>query len=465
MVWCDASSIALGAVVEINGITVEDAAWLRKKDDHSHINVAELNAVLKGISLAIKWGITDLVLMVDSATVVNWLNTVLLNNGKIKVHGLSETLVKRRLGIIKEILDGSLEIVVRLVKSANNRADTLTRVPRTWLKPHHVMACIGMSMDEIRRSHDKHHFGHRRTKYFVLAENKDTSSDAIQQAVRNCKECKSIDPSPVRWDVGSLEVKSNWERLAIDVTHFKEGIYLTVIDCGPSRFAIWRKLGREDAASVVSNIEEIFREHGPATELLMDNGSSFRSELMQKLCVKWGVKIIFRCAYRPSGNGIVERNHRTIKSRATRAQCDPRDIVFWYNVAPTIEMKQSSAPSEMLFNYHWRFLPRVEESEVPCSTYVKGQQVYVKPSISKCTSIWPRGTVTQVNTSTNVDVDGMPRHVADLRAVPDAEPQNDSSSSGYGSSTDGEDTDAADDETPRRLRKPPKHLDQYVRAF
>ena len=34
-VWCDASSIALA------GATVKDAAWLRKKDDFNHINVAD----------------------------------------------------------------------------------------------------------------------------------------------------------------------------------------------------------------------------------------------------------------------------------------------------------------------------------------------------------------------------------------------------------------------------------------
>ena len=32
VIWCDASSLALGAFLEI-GITTEDAAWLWKKDD------------------------------------------------------------------------------------------------------------------------------------------------------------------------------------------------------------------------------------------------------------------------------------------------------------------------------------------------------------------------------------------------------------------------------------------------
>ena len=55
-VWCDASDLALGVAVEIGGEVVEDATWLRKKDDHNHINVAELEAALKGLNLGLQWG-------------------------------------------------------------------------------------------------------------------------------------------------------------------------------------------------------------------------------------------------------------------------------------------------------------------------------------------------------------------------------------------------------------------------
>jgi hypothetical protein len=48
-VWCDASSIAIGASIEVDGQIIEDAAWLRKTDDSMHINGAELEAVLKGL--------------------------------------------------------------------------------------------------------------------------------------------------------------------------------------------------------------------------------------------------------------------------------------------------------------------------------------------------------------------------------------------------------------------------------
>lgn len=52
---CDASSIAMHVVIEIDGVRVEDAAWLWKKDVYNNINVAELDTVLKGINLVLKW--------------------------------------------------------------------------------------------------------------------------------------------------------------------------------------------------------------------------------------------------------------------------------------------------------------------------------------------------------------------------------------------------------------------------
>ena len=49
------SSIVLGAVVEIDGEIVEDMKQLRPKNDCAKINVSELDAVYKGINMALKW--------------------------------------------------------------------------------------------------------------------------------------------------------------------------------------------------------------------------------------------------------------------------------------------------------------------------------------------------------------------------------------------------------------------------
>ena len=65
-VWVDASSLATGASLVYDGAVVEDACWLRPEKDSQHINLAELDAIIKGINLAILWKTTTLHLFTDS---------------------------------------------------------------------------------------------------------------------------------------------------------------------------------------------------------------------------------------------------------------------------------------------------------------------------------------------------------------------------------------------------------------
>ena len=55
VIWCDASSLALGAILKIGGVTAEDAAWLWKKNDNAHINVAELDLIYQPLRLGRIW--------------------------------------------------------------------------------------------------------------------------------------------------------------------------------------------------------------------------------------------------------------------------------------------------------------------------------------------------------------------------------------------------------------------------
>ena len=59
-VWTYASSLGLGVALEVDGSILEDASLLRKKSDYSHINVVELEAVARGVNLAIAWGFKTL---------------------------------------------------------------------------------------------------------------------------------------------------------------------------------------------------------------------------------------------------------------------------------------------------------------------------------------------------------------------------------------------------------------------
>lgn len=112
-----------------------------------------------------------------------------------------------------------------------------------------------------------------------------------------------------------MDVSKTWWRLASDITHYNGSPYLTVIDCGPSRFTLWQKMRDETAASVATELANIFCEIGVSAEFLSDNAPCYKSSRLRELMEKWGwgLEHIFSCAYRASGNGIVERNHRTIK--------------------------------------------------------------------------------------------------------------------------------------------------------
>ena len=133
-VWCDASNIAYGVVLEADGAVVEDQSWLRPADDKRHINVAELDAVIKGLTLAVSWGLKDITLLTDSQTVFGWLGSLLNNTQRVKVSGLHEVVVKRRLQVISDTIDASdLSVDVEWVSTRANVADKLTRVPDKYL--------------------------------------------------------------------------------------------------------------------------------------------------------------------------------------------------------------------------------------------------------------------------------------------------------------------------------------------
>ena len=54
LVWVDVSSIATGVALETSGTVFEYACWMCPTNDAQHINLAEVNAVLKGVNMALQ---------------------------------------------------------------------------------------------------------------------------------------------------------------------------------------------------------------------------------------------------------------------------------------------------------------------------------------------------------------------------------------------------------------------------
>jgi ribonuclease HI len=318
-VWVDASSLAVGAAVSVNGSVVEDASWLRP-DDGSHINMAELDAVIKGINMALAWKMKKLHLRTDSQTVFHWVSDALSGKSRLKTKATGEMLIRRRIGIITSLTkEYHLDVNVTLVPSAHNIADALTRVPRNWLKQDDGDQCgveptcaavhgqedLENTRHKITRIHENTgHQGVDRSLYFARRANLSVDKDDVRAVIEECSQCLSLDPAPVRWTKGSLSVDGIWERIGMDITHYSGSHFLTLIDHGPSRFSMWRRLASQDTSSVIRELEAIFYERGAPIELVVDNDTAFRSERFKMFARKWAISIHFRCAYVPSGNGI-----------------------------------------------------------------------------------------------------------------------------------------------------------------
>ena len=164
----DASSLAIGTVLEAAGDVIEDCSWLRKENDAAHINLAELEAVIKGLNIGIKWEFKRITVMIGSATVFGSLNSLVIGDKPIRVRGLGEPLVRRRLLLIEDLVkECNLVIKLCLVKLAENKADTLTRIPRDWLQSTHSAVAVNVSSADVKSFHNLHHFGVNRTLYLL----------------------------------------------------------------------------------------------------------------------------------------------------------------------------------------------------------------------------------------------------------------------------------------------------------
>ena len=509
-VYTDASSLALGVALEVDGEVVEDASWLRRADDAAHINLAELDAVVKGVNLALQWRVTDMDLVTDSRTVWQWVSDTLSGRARLRSKAASEMLIRRRLSTLKALKDEyGLNVHIRYVPSAANKADPLTRVPGKWLRERAAVeptsdtaaarviasaittdsaagtrrqpavssadsssagpgpttdstaeppaaagetgaagsAAIaaatadsasasrsaGEDGDATRRKvseihHTAGHPGVRRTFFFARRVLPGVTKGLVRGVVSTCELCRSIDPAPVKWRKGELSVDQVWDRVAMDVTHVRGRAYLTLIDCGPSRFCIWRPLRLQTSSAVVEQLESIFLERGPPRELLADNDPAFRSRRFHAFATRWGVQLRFRCAYVASGNGVVERCHRSIKVIAARKDCSVAEAVYRYNVTPLNDETADSAPANVLYRYEVRVQgldervppePRVCELSDGMahghSRYRSGDSVWVRPPRARCDTKYDKGEVTRVISDQCVEVNGVPRHVRELR--------------------------------------------------
>ena len=195
--------------------------------------------------------------------------------------------------------------------------------------------------------------------------------------------------------------------------HYRHEPYLTMIDCGPGRVVTWRKIRVETTKEIERVIEKVFMERGPVEEVLMDNDASFHSAVLRELCKEWGVKQYFRSTYCQSGNGIIERNHWTIKAVAERSRISPQEAVFgitWpQRMAKTKHPCHKSLYLCTSGNIHW---PEWEEGNRG-----KRKSQWVRKCGRNHPTLAVQGKVTEVLSQNKVVVNGVPQHMLDIQRV------------------------------------------------
>ncbi|KAI0979574.1 hypothetical protein GJ496_002486 [Pomphorhynchus laevis] len=161
----------------------------------------------------------------------------------------------------------------------------------------------------------------------------DVRREDVNNVVRNYIKCQSIDPDPIHGSEGELGGQD----------------YLSIIDAEPSRFAIWKELKRMNAPEIISKLLEVFWERGFPGEIIADSATVFRAQEFREIANQNGIEVIYRYAYKPNINGIIERCHRTIKRMCARTLGSVQEIVFWYNESPKNGTNQATAPMSEVY--------------------------------------------------------------------------------------------------------------------
>ncbi|RWS22077.1 Retrovirus-related Pol polyprotein from transposon-like protein [Leptotrombidium deliense] len=76
---------------------------------------------------------------------------------------------------------------------------------------------------------------------------------------------------------------------------------------------MWAKaIAKNDAATAVSFMQEIFDKHGNAKQVLTDNGKNFTSISIEYFVTHRGIKHLFTTAYHSQANGLNEKANGTL---------------------------------------------------------------------------------------------------------------------------------------------------------
>ncbi|KAK3101592.1 hypothetical protein FSP39_004699 [Pinctada imbricata] len=193
----------------------------------------------------------------------------------------------------------------------------------------------------------------------------------IVNYVKSCDRCQLAkrNHNPVKPPMQPMPARDKFECWQIDIlgplqkTKDDYEYILLCIDAGthwPEAFPL-----KSQNAKEVANVlfENIFSRYGAPSILFSDRGRNFMSKLINALCEIFEISQYHTSSYKPSTNGLVERQNSVI-AQSLRAYCE-KDKQSWHKLLPGIMMSFRKSISAHSTEFSPFFLMFGKEMRLP----------------------------------------------------------------------------------------------------
>jgi transposase InsO family protein len=133
-----------------------------------------------------------------------------------------------------------------------------------------------------------------------------------------CRRLFRTDRSRLTW----LRSGAVWAMDFVQASELIDGRFpflLSIMDLASRYTLLWSPVPHEDAATVLTHLDELFTEHGAPLVLKCDNGPAFLSDTIKTFLTDWLVAALYSPARRPQYNGSCERNNGCLKCQSHHA--------------------------------------------------------------------------------------------------------------------------------------------------
>ena len=339
----------------------------------------------------------------------------------------------------------------------------------------------------------------------------------LEKTVFNCQSCQENRKLPAEAPWHPWEYPSRpWSRLHLDFAGpFMNKMFLIIVDAY-SKWIDVSVMNSTTSESTIAKLEQVFATHGLCDMIVTDNGSAFTSAEFAAFVHKYGIKHRTTAPWHPSSNGCAERAVQNFKEgmkkiKSGSIQEKLNRFLFRYRITP--QTTTGLAPCELLMKRKLKsrldlVFPNIEEKVVEKQSKQKehhdktskrriikvGDSVFAKNFSLNSQLKWIKGTIKNQTGPLSFKIelqDGrmIRRHIDHIRIrsseCDDAEdnkdisdlslnddfgvplfeitpPQNNDNQCS-GQTTDKTPTTELTPRYPKRVRKEPSYLKDYVR--